>query len=32
MKTALLLIDAQQSFAARPFWSDADVPGRRWPR
>ncbi len=26
MKTALLLIDAQQSFAARPFWSDADVP------
>ncbi len=26
MKTALLLIDAQQSFTARPFWSDADVP------
>jgi nicotinamidase-related amidase len=23
---ALLLIDVQQSFRARPFWSDADVP------
>lgn len=24
--TALILIDVQQSFRARPFWSDADVP------
>lgn len=26
MNTALLLIDVQQSFRARPTWSDADVP------
>ncbi|HSW06100.1 isochorismatase family protein [Aquabacterium sp.] len=26
MNTALLLIDVQQSFHARPTWSDADVP------
>jgi len=26
MQTALLLIDVQQSFRARPYWTDADVP------
>ena len=26
MPTALLLIDVQQSFVHRPFWSDADLP------
>jgi nicotinamidase-related amidase len=26
MHTALLLIDAQQSFRARPYWDDEDVP------
>lgn len=26
MKTALLFIDVQQSFRARPYWSDADAP------
>ena len=26
MQTALLLIDVQQSFRARPYWSDQDVP------
>ncbi len=26
MQTALLLIDVQQSFTARPYWSDADLP------
>jgi nicotinamidase-related amidase len=26
MKTALLLIDAQQSFRARPYWSETDAP------
>lgn len=26
MNTALLLIDVQQSFKHRPYWSDADVP------
>jgi nicotinamidase-related amidase len=26
MPTALLLIDVQQSFAHRPYWSDADLP------
>jgi len=26
MQTALLLIDVQQSFAHRPYWSTADVP------
>lgn len=26
MQTALILIDVQQSFTARPYWSDADVP------
>jgi nicotinamidase-related amidase len=26
MPTALLLIDVQQSFAARPYWSTAEVP------
>lgn len=26
MRTALLLIDVQQSFRQRPYWSDADAP------
>src|SRR5688572_27714774 len=26
MSTALLFIDVQQSFRARPYWSDADAP------
>jgi nicotinamidase-related amidase len=26
MKTALLVIDAQKSFKARPFWSEQDIP------
>lgn len=26
MQTALLLIDVQQSFRQRPYWTDADVP------
>jgi nicotinamidase-related amidase len=26
MQTALLMIDVQQSFAVRPYWSDKDVP------
>jgi nicotinamidase-related amidase len=26
MQTALLLIDVQQSFRARPYWTDADAP------
>ena len=26
MQTALLLIDVQQSFAARPYWSETDLP------
>lgn len=26
LKTALLLIDVQESFRARPYWSDADAP------
>ncbi|MBI5259692.1 MAG: isochorismatase family protein [Burkholderiales bacterium] len=26
MQTALLLIDVQQSFRARPFWTDAELP------
>ncbi|OYU73529.1 MAG: hydrolase, partial [Burkholderiales bacterium PBB5] len=26
MPTALLLIDVQQSFCTRPYWSDTDVP------
>jgi nicotinamidase-related amidase len=26
MQTALLLIDVQQSFTARPYWSDTDLP------
>lgn len=26
MSTALLLIDAQQSFRARPYWSESDAP------
>jgi nicotinamidase-related amidase len=27
MKSALIVIDVQQSFTRRPYWSDADVPG-----
>ncbi|MDT7837527.1 isochorismatase family protein [Aquabacterium sp. OR-4] len=27
MPTALLLIDVQQSFTQRPYWSDSDLPG-----
>ncbi len=26
MKTALLVIDTQKSFKARPFWSEANFP------
>lgn len=26
-RTALILIDVQESFRQRPFWSDADLPG-----
>ena len=27
MKSALIVVDAQQSFTRRPYWSDAELPG-----
>ncbi len=27
MKSALLVIDVQQSFTRRPYWNDAELPG-----